>query len=60
MAISYGRAGPHPQGYGSLPRQPPARIRCIKQETPLSLAMIRKLNQGLGIAAEVLIQETGM
>ncbi len=30
----------------------------LNRKRPLSLAMIRKLNQGLGIPAEVLIQET--
>lgn len=32
----------------------------LNKKRPLSLTMIRKLNQGLGIPAEVLIQETGM
>ena len=31
----------------------------LNRKRPLSLTMIRKLNQGLGIPAEVLIQETG-
>jgi len=32
----------------------------LNGKRPLSLSMIRKLNQGLGIPAEVLIQKTGV
>ena len=31
----------------------------LNRKRPLSLTMIRKLNRGLGIPAEVLIQENG-
>ncbi len=32
----------------------------LNRKRPLSLAMIRKLNKGLGIPTEVLIQETSL